>query len=315
MSPTTSGGGAPPWIGADEVFSRLGFGAAVRAVQEALRSGLDPAADFPRDVLDVASGQLLVMPSETRDFVGVKLATVATVAPGNPALGKARIQGVYVLMDATTLSPVALLDGTAITTLRTPAVSAAAADALAPEDVAHLVVFGAGPQAWSHVAALRTVRTIARVSIVGRSERRAADLVARLRASGVRAEVGTVDAVRGAQLVVCATTALQPLFDGAMVGADACVVAVGSHQPAVRELDSGLMARSQVVVEDAAVALREAGDVVIPVEEGVLRPESLVALRGIVAGTAAVDRSRPRVFKSSGMSWEDLVIAAAVVGA
>jgi ornithine cyclodeaminase/alanine dehydrogenase-like protein (mu-crystallin family) len=311
MSPTTSGGGAPPWIGADEVFSRLGFGAAVRAVQEALRSGLDPAADFPRDVLDVASGQLLVMPSETRDFVGVKL---ATVAPGNPALGKARIQGVYVLMDATTLSPVALLDGTAITTLRTPAVSAAAADALAPEDVAHLVVFGAGPQAWGHVAALRTVRTVARVSIVGRSERRAADLVARLRASGVRAEVGTVDAVRGAQLVVCATTALQPLFDGAMVGADACVVAVGSHQPAVRELDSGLMARSQVVVEDAAVALREAGDVVIPVEEGVLGPESLVALRGIVAGTAAVDRSRPRVFKSSGMSWEDLVIAAAVVG-
>lgn len=306
---TTPAGGAPPWIGADEVFSRLGFGAAVRAVQEALRSGLDPAIDFPRDVLDVTSGQLLVMPSEAGEFVGVK---VATVAPGNPPLGKERIQGVYVLMDATTLSPVALLDGTALTTLRTPAVSAAAADALATDVVDHLVVFGAGPQARGHVAALLTVRRIARVSVLARTERRAADLAARLRTTGVHTEVGTDDAVRSAQLVVCATTATQPLFDGAMVADDACVIAVGSHQPNVRELDSGLMARSQIVVEDQAIALREAGDVVVPVAEGVLRPDSLVPLAGILVGTQPVDRSRPRVFKSSGMSWEDLVVAAAV---
>ena len=116
-------------------------------------------------------------------------------------------------------------------------------------------------------------------------------------------------------MVVCATTARHPLFDGTLVADDACVVAVGSHEPDARELDAGLMARAQVVVEDRAVALREAGDVIMAVDETLLDPFSLVPLRDILRGELAVDRERPRVFKSSGMSWEDLVVAAAVFGA
>ncbi|MET0887188.1 MAG: ornithine cyclodeaminase family protein, partial [Mycetocola sp.] len=82
-----------------------------------------------------------------------------------------------------------------------------------------------------------------------------------------------------------------------------------------RELDSALMTRAQVVVEDVAVAVREAGDVVIPRAEGALSAESLVPLRDLATGQASVDHSRPRVFKSSGMSWEDLVIAEEVLRA
>lgn len=300
---------ALPWISADDVYARVSFGDAVRAVQRDLIAGIDPATDFERGILDVAGGQLLLMPTQSHEFVGVK---VATVAPGNAALGKERIQGVYLLMDAATLSPIALIDGIALTTLRTPAVSAAAADHLAPAEVPHLVVFGSGPQAWGHIEAMRAVRTIERVSIVGRSPERASALAERVSASGLPARVGMAADVRDAQLIVCATTSRQPLFDGSTVPDDSCTVAVGSHEPEARELDTAMMTRSQVVVEDVAVALREAGDVIIPIGEGVLTWDSLVPMRSVITGTVAVDRSRPRVFKSSGMSWEDLVVATEV---
>jgi ornithine cyclodeaminase/alanine dehydrogenase-like protein (mu-crystallin family) len=301
--------GALPWISADEVFVRVDFGAAVRAVQRDLRAGLEPAADFDRGILNLKNGQLLLMPTESPEFVGVK---VASVAPGNPAIGKERIQGIYLLMDAATLSPVALLDGTALTTLRTPAVSAAAADLLAPTEIEHLVVFGSGPQAWGHIEALRSIRSIGRVTIVARNQERAGLLTARVEVSGLPARVGTADYVRDAQVIVCATTAREPLFDGTLVPDDSCTIAVGSHEPDARELPSALVARAQIVVEDTAVALREAGDLIIPIGEGVVSAESFVPMRQIIVGATVVDRTRPRVFKSSGMSWEDLVIAAEV---
>lgn len=299
----------PPWISADEVFTRVSFGAAIRAVRRNLRAGLDPADDFSRSILDVTHGQLLLMPAQSPDFVGVK---VATVTPGNPAIGKERIQGVYVLMDAATLSPVAFIDGTALTTLRTPAISAAAADHLAPAEVDHLVVFGSGPQAWGHIEAMRAIRTVGRVTIVARDMGRAEALAARVQATGLNARVGRADDVRDAQLIVCATTARTPLFDGALVPDDSCSIAVGSHEADARELDSALMGRAQLVVEDTSVALREAGDLLIPVGEGVIDPASLVPLRDIIMEATAVDQGRPRIFKSTGMSWEDLVIAAEV---
>ncbi|MEO9095311.1 MAG: ornithine cyclodeaminase family protein [Microbacteriaceae bacterium] len=300
---------APPWINAEEVFGRVDFAAAIRAVQRELRAGLDPAADFDRSVLPVEAGQLLLMPSRSSEFVGVK---IASVAPGNPELGRERIQAVYLLMDAASLSPIALLDGTALTTLRTPAVSAAAVDYLAADSIGHLVVFGSGPQARGHIQALSAIRSLNRITIVGRNLDRAAALAADARAMGLPAVLGGSDDVQDAQLVVCATTAREPLFDGALVPQECCVVAVGSHEPEARELDSALIGRCQVVVEDPAAARREAGDVIVPIAEGVLTASALVPLRDIVAGVASVDFSRPRVFKSSGMSWEDLVVAAEV---
>ena len=249
------------------------------------------------------------MPSHSAEFFGVK---VASVAPANPGLGKERIQGVYLLMDAETLTPIALIDGTALTTLRTPAVSAAAADLLAPAHIDHMVVFGSGPQAWAHVEAMRVIRAIGRVTVVARNSERAIDFATRVSANGIDAAAGTADDVRDAQLIICATTARTPLFDGSLVPTDSCSIAVGSHEPAARELDSALVMRAQIVVEDQATALREAGDVIMPVDAGELDPASLVSLGDIVTGAHAVDSTRPRIFKSTGMAWEDLVIATEV---
>jgi len=295
-----------PWISGDEVSARVSIDVAIRTVQAHLKAGHTPVNDLKRSIYDVENGQLLVMPSRSSNFVGIKL---VSVAPRNPALARERIQGVYVLMDAATLSPIALIDGAALTALRTPAVSAAAADYLAPGTVDHLLVFGSGPQAWGHIEAMRAIRNVSRVTIVARNQRRANEIVARVQAEGLSARVGNRDDVRNAQMIICATTSRTPLFNGSLAPTDSLTVAIGSHEADARELDSALAVRAQIVVEDAEAALREAGDVIIPITEGLIDSTSLVPMHEIITGATPVDHSRPRVFKSTGMSWEDLLIA------
>jgi len=112
--------------------------------------------------------------------------------------------------------------------------------------------------------------------------------------------------------VCCCTTAREPLFDGALVADHATVVAIGSHEPDARETDDELAARATVVVESRASALREAGDVMGAIAAGAITADALVALADLVRGDAAPDPGRPRLFKSTGMSWEDAVVAAAL---
>lgn len=276
--------------------------AAVEALRAALRDGLEPEDDWARSMVPTEHGQLLLMPAEWGGYAGIK---VATVAPDNPSVGRPRIQGAYLLLDAETLTPLAMLDGAALTTLRTAAVSALAVDELAVPSATRLVVFGTGPQARSHIAAIRAVRPIDEVLVIGRDLDRA-----RAFASSVNARAGWVADVARADVVVCATTARTPLFDGAMLASDATVVAVGSHEPDVREVDDTTVCASTVVVEARSAALREAGDVVQPMAAGVFDPDTLVDLASVVRGTVTVDMSRPRLFKSVGMAWEDLVIVA-----
>jgi len=122
------------------------------------------------------------------------------------------------------------------------------------------------------------------------------------------------ETLRAADVVVCATSARFPVFDSALLRDDVVVVAVGSHEADARELDAPLLGLATVVVEDITTALREAGDVVLAIAEGALEPADLVPMRDVVTGAVAVSGDRPLVFKSVGMTWQDLVVAAAVVG-
>lgn len=296
-----------PWpcLDASELFELMPWPDAVTTLEQALREGLDPAAGHARSILDVTGGQLLLMPAEISAGVGVKL---GTVTPGNPARGLPRVQALYVLLDPATLSVAALMDGTALTTLRTPSVSAVAVRHLAALDAGRLVVFGSGPQAWGHVQAIAAVRRLTSVSVVGRDRGRADTLVATLRASGLRAQVGTPQTVSDAEIVVCATTAREPLFDGRLLPEDTCVVAVGSHEADARELDDVVLRRAErIVVEDVAGSLREAGDVIMALRSGAVTEHDLIPLRDAVRLAPAPGVS---VFKSVGMGWQDLVLAA-----
>jgi ornithine cyclodeaminase/alanine dehydrogenase-like protein (mu-crystallin family) len=301
-----------PVLDAAVVERALPMPVAIAAVRDALRGGLDPAGDAARSNVPMQHGQLLMMPAEWGGYTGVKL---VTVAPANPDHGLPRIQGAYLLMDAPTLAPLAVLDAVAFTAVRTAAVSAVAVEQLAEADAQRLVVFGSGPQAHSHLAALRAVRPVREVVVVGRDEVRARALVARAAAEGLAARTGTPADVADADLVVCATTARTPLFDGALLRQHATVVAVGSHEPDAAEVDTTTVCGSTVVVEARATALREAGDVIGPVRAGRLDPNALVELTDLVRGAAPVPPSRPRLFKSVGMAWEDLVLAATAYAA
>ncbi|WP_067586864.1 MULTISPECIES: ornithine cyclodeaminase family protein [Amycolatopsis] len=274
---------------------------AVDAVRAALAGGLDPDQDPPRSVVPVPTGQFLLMPAFWDRYAGVK---VASVAPGNPARGLPRIQGHYLLMDGPTLTPMALLDGVALTSVRTAAVSAVAADLLAVPDAERLVVFGTGPQAQSHIEALCAVRPVRDVVVVGRNPERTQALAAQY----PFARAGTPDDVSAADLVACCTSSRVPVFDGAKVPEHATVVAVGSHEPEAREVDDVLIGRSTVVVEGIGAATREAGDVVLAIKSGVLAADDLVSLAALARGFAV--SPGPRLFKSVGMAWEDLVVAA-----
>ncbi|HET8758773.1 MAG TPA: hypothetical protein VFM58_22335 [Solirubrobacteraceae bacterium] len=266
--------------------TRLGAAEAADALERALLDGLDPERDPPRQTLELERGQLLVMPSAAAGAPVVKLLTLG---------GEPRVQGVCVVFDGATLAPRALVDGIALTNLRTAAVSALAVRHLAAPGARRLLIFGRGPQAHAHAAALRAVRPIDRVDMIGR-------------------EHADVDAlVAAADIVCCCTTAREPLFDGALVAEDATVVAIGSHEPAARETDDALAARATIVVESRTSALREAGDVIAAIAAGAATADGLVTLAALVRGEATPDPGRPRLFKSTGMSWEDAVVAAALV--
>ncbi|PJN29676.1 ornithine cyclodeaminase family protein [Kitasatospora sp. CB02891] len=282
----------------------LGHPAAVEALERTLLDGLDVERCPQRSAVPVPAGELLLMPAATGAFAGVK---IAGVAPANPAAGLPRITGSYLLLDGPTLQPLALLDGAALTALRTPAVTALALRALAGPDAAHLVVFGAGPQAFGHVAALRAVLPLERVTVVARRPGPAAELVRYAEGLGLAAAVGGADAVAKADLVVCCTTARTPLFDGRLVPDGAVVAAVGSHEPDAREVDEQLVGRADLFVEARAVARREAGDLLM----AGAAEEILVNLSELVTGRAVVRHDRPRFFKSVGMAWQDLAVAAA----
>lgn len=296
------------FIDAHQLAERVAMSDAIEAIQQTLTHGFDPESDLARTIVDVPGGQLLLMPSAANGAIGQKL---ASVAPGNPARGLERIQALYILLDGETLAPKALLDGTALTSLRTPAVSAACVDMVAGDDAGDLVVFGTGPQAARHVEAMNAIRRLRTVRIVGRDAARTAASVeaARIFAPHADVQAGDVHDVRAADLIVCATTASDPLFPDDMARDEATIVAIGSHEPHRSEIDPALVGRSQVIVETRRVALSEAGDVIRAMATGALSAESLITMHSLFSGAVAPATDRPRIVKTCGMGWQDLVVA------
>lgn len=304
---------APFWLDAAALRAALPLGEAIDALAEQLRSGQPPRA-APRTVLDTDDGgELLTMPATGATGTGVKLVTIQRA---NPARGMPLIHGVYVLFASDALTPRAFLDGAELTRIRTPAVSALAARSLARGDAASLVVFGSGVQARGHIVALRLVRPIERVTIVDPVASASADeLAAQLRRDGVDARIGEATAIADADLVCCCTTASEPLFAGTLLRPGTHVTAMGSYQPHTRELDTTTVARSRVAVEDREAALSEAGDLIIPIEQGAIAPEHVLAdLTELVRGAPVrVSPSDITLFKSVGVAFEDLILATAAV--
>lgn len=299
-------------IGQDDLFSRVRPAEAVEALLAALADGFDPAEDLPRTRYDVAGGELMLMPATTSRFFGVKVLSLADDATQR---GIPLIQGSYLLFDAATMAPTAVIDGAALTALRTPAVSLAGVKHLlvASREPLTAVIMGTGLQARHHEATLRDVLSGAReveVTYVGRTK--PTDLEAWCESGSAAAEA----ALKKAELVITATAATAPIVSAAQLREDAIVVAMGAHTADTRELAGDVFEGATVIVEDIAVALREAGDVVQAIEEGFICRTDLVGLKDAVrmqTERQGVERSGRVVFKTTGMPWEDVVVASSAL--
>jgi ornithine cyclodeaminase len=265
-----------------------------------------------------ADGRLLYMPAvlRTETGSGAAGAKVVGVFPGNPSRGLPLIHAVYLLHDAETGRPAALLEAGWLTGLRTAAASALAATRLARPDASTLALLGAGVQAAFHLEAMLGVRPIRRVLIAGRSRARVEQLAvdARTRHPGLEVEVAASPdaAVAEADLVVAATTSRTPVLRGATLRPGAFVALVGAFTPDAREADTEAICRSRVYVDTYEGAMAEAGDLLIPIAEGALAREGIVGdLAALVAGSVPGRRSPDEItlFKSVGAAIEDLAVA------
>jgi ornithine cyclodeaminase len=300
----------PVFIDGHAIERAITIRAAVECLERVLASGFDPELDAPRSRVNTNSGQFLQMPSTSGNYVGTKL---LTINPANASAGLPVIQGIYALFGGPDQRPLAVLDGLTLTNLRTPAVSAMVALRLASPGPKKVLVFGTGTQAWEHIKAFSDLLKLSRVGIVGRNRARAQTLVDRAAEIGLNAVVCGADAVQEADLVICCTSSSVPLFDGSQVKDTAIVIAIGSHEPGNRELDDMLMSRATVYVESRTSSLREAGDVIQAMSSSAIPgPESLITLTEMPLQSTVVPHGRPAVFKSTGMPWQDLAIAAAV---
>lgn len=263
------------------------------------------------------SGLLGLMPGylgEPRSF-GLK---VVTVMPGNHGTPYDSHQGVVMLFGTTHGEPLAILDATAITAIRTAAASAAATDALARADAGDLALIGSGAQARAHLAAMRAVRPLRRVRVWSRS-RAHAERFAReaALAAGVGIEVAAsgAEAVRDADIVCTTTASREPVLRGAWLAPGAHVNAVGACFPNARELDTDAVRRARLYTDCRESCEREAGDFLIPRGEGAIDGGHLVGelgevLLGKVSGRAS--RDDVTLYESLGVAVEDLAAAQAI---
>ena len=265
-------------------------------------------------------GLLLVMPAVSRPAPGAREAgglgaKLVTYYPGNRERGQPTHLASYVLMDHATGEPLALLEAAFMTALRTGATSALAATYLARPDSRHLACFGTSVQAGWQLRCLAAAFPLERAVVLGRDQERARAFAGAMTEElGVTVQTGRDPraAVSVADIVTCATTSPTPLFAGADLRPGTHVDAVGAFRPAEREVDTETVRRARVVVDAYAAALAEAGDLLIPLGEGAIRREHVVAeLAELVAGSrqGRTSGSDVTLFKSVGFALEDLATA------
>jgi ornithine cyclodeaminase/alanine dehydrogenase-like protein (mu-crystallin family) len=301
-----------------EVESLLPMDECIEVVEQALRALARDEAVQPlrsahwlpdrHGLLGVMPGVLGSLGSEA-PVMGVK---VITVMPGNHAHGEESHQGIVVLFEQERGRPLAVLDATAVTAIRTAAASAVATRALARTEAGDLAILGSGTQARSHLDAMRAVRTLRRVRVWSRnpeSARRFAEAEGQRLGLAVEAMASAREAVEGADLICTVTAATDPVLEGGWISPGAHVNAVGACTPKARELDSAAVARSLLFVDRRESALAEAGDFLLARSEGAISDDHILGELGeLLEGKIPGRRSTEEItlFKSLGIAVEDL---------
>lgn len=296
----------PPFLDESAVRARLRLPDLIEAMQKALVEFSAKRVEQPvRTVLPFGEkGSFFgAMPCYVPSLpaLGAKL---VTLVPGNTARNLDTHQAVIVMLDPVTGIVKAILDGRYITEARTAAVSAVSARLLARKDARVLGILGSGVQARSHLEALRLVRDFREVRVWSPTAHRLQQFAAE---TGARAMESAEAVVRGADVVVAVTASPMPVVQSEWVAEGTHVIAVGACVPTQRELDPELVARARLVVDSRAAALKEAGDVVMGIAEGLWTTDHISAELGELP-TRRNDYEIT-VFKSLGLAVEDVFAA------
>ncbi|MCH2465243.1 MAG: ornithine cyclodeaminase family protein [Gemmatimonadetes bacterium] len=303
-------------MSSDSVRAAIDMPVAIDVMREAFGALAAGEATVPvRVVLETSHGVSLFMPAhlKERDSAGVK---IVSVNEGNAQSGLPVIHAVVIVLDTLTGCPIALMDGTWLTALRTGAVGGLAADLLARKDAATVALFGAGVQARTQLEAVRCVRDITEVRVVSRTTKSAQDLVGELSGVDAISLDDPDEAVAGADIIITATSSSTPVFNGALVGPGTHVTGVGSFTTEMREVDATLVERARVIVDHKEAALEEAGDIVGPIRDGLISEDVIAGEIGDIVLGRIAGRTEPEeitYFKSVGNAVQDVAVAARVL--
>lgn len=290
----------------------------VEAMRSAFRGGLAAPARHHHALPPVAglAPTLLLMPAwgDGTGNVGQFGVKIVSVFPSNAARAKPSVGGLYLLFSQATGEALAIVDGTALTLWRTAATSALAADYLARTDASRLVMVGAGALAPKLIAAHACVRPIRHVAVWARRPEQAGALARKL--AGGRFRIAATDdlegAVRDADIVSTATLSSEPLVRGDWLKDGAHLDLVGAFRPTMRETDDTAITRARLFCDHRETALREGGDLALPLASGLITADDIAAdlfemARGGRAGRRGPDQVT--LFKSVGNAIEDLAAA------
>ena len=305
-------------LGHDDVLAALGPEHCAEAMAEILAAHARGEALMPlRSTIrfEGAAGFMATMPAWRGGPEPVFSLKSLCIMPGNPARGLDSHQGTVTLFDGTTGAPMAILDASAVTAVRTAAVSAVATRVLAREDARVLAVLGAGVQGRAHLTALRAVRPFREIRVFAPNEAHARAVAGDTATVSKTAE----EAVRGADVVVTATTSSEPVLRRHWLAPGAHVNAVGASVPSARELDVETVVESALFCDSRESLRAEAGEYRLAVEQGAIDADGLVrgSLGEVLAGLAPGRRGPDEltVFRSLGLAVEDLAAALHAVAA
>jgi len=311
-------------FGPEDVDRTLSMAEAIDVVEGAfVQLSLGKARSPVRTALDLQDeGEVaLIMPA----FLGEPMALgtkMVTVLPKNPEHGRPAVQALVMLFDVLTGRPSAIFEGTHLTCFRTGAATGAATRVLSRPDCKSLALFGAGGQAFFQVEGVWAARNIRRVRIFDIIEARADSLVGLLKRSPFGREMEVLkassptEALAGADIVVTATNSNEPVFDGRDLREGVHLNAIGAFTPKMQEVDGETIRRSRVFVDSFEACLKEAGDLIIPLNKGLIQKSDILAELGEVIAGKKVGRRSPRevtFFKSVGNAVQDVAVAQAVL--
>ncbi|MBN1218293.1 MAG: ornithine cyclodeaminase family protein [Anaerolineae bacterium] len=309
-------------LSATDVRRALPMRQAIETMRRAFGQLSANQAEMPlRTRLETEQGTLLLMPAYLKQSreLGFKM---LSVWGDNPNRGLPALMGLATVIDPDTGRSLALMNGEALTALRTGATGGLATDLLARPDASVVAVFGVGIQGRMQLEAVTEVRQVKEVRVLNRTPSRVEAFVAEVSSWPNAPSISVVDsrrdAVMGADVVITATNSRIPVFNGRHLSPGTHVTGVGSFTPHMQEVDEVTVQKAKIVVDSLQACLAEAGDLIIPLEKGVISKLDIHAELGqIVNGDRPGRETNDEItfFKSVGVAVQDVVAANEVLGA